>query len=121
MWLRVRQGQLYRALPALMRALRREKWVMIESNSILGHINPALYLFVLDPYQNDFKTSALKYLMRVDALIRIGREGGNASWPGVDADLLSSKPAFNLTRPNELSNELIDFVRQNLGLEKTTK
>lgn len=116
LWLRVRQGQLHRALPALMRALRREEWVMIESNSILDHIQPALYLFVLDPSQSDFKTSARKHLERADALISIGPAGCKLSWPDVDPRLLSSKPLFRLARPDEICDDLIDFVRQKLGL-----
>ncbi|HXH49628.1 MAG TPA: hypothetical protein VNM47_09800 [Terriglobia bacterium] len=119
LWLRVRQGQLHRAFPALLRTLRREEWVMIESNSILGHINPALYLFVVDPSQNDFKTSAMKYLIWADALIRIGSEKVIGSWAGVDSDLLASKPSFQLIRPNELTDDLVNFVRQRLGLGGT--
>jgi hypothetical protein len=116
LWLRVRQGQLHRALPALLRALRGEEWVMIESNSILGHIEPALYLFVLDFSRSDFKASGRKYLERADALVTIGRAGCNHSWEGVDAALLNSKPVFHLARPDEISDDLIHFVRRKLGL-----
>ncbi|TAM81399.1 MAG: hypothetical protein EPN47_11590 [Acidobacteria bacterium] len=116
LWLRVRQGQLHRAIPALLRALRREEWVMIESNSILGHIDPALYLFVLDPLQNDFKVSAHRYLERADALVTIGTAPHSSPWPSIDAALLSSKPAFKLARPDEVSDDLVRFVRQRLGL-----
>lgn len=121
LWLRVRQGQIHRALPALMRALRREKWVMIESNSILGHINPALYLFVLDPSRSDFKASARKYLERSDALITIGPAVSNHSWPDVDAGILHSKPVFQLAAPDQLSAELIGFVRHKLGLDEAAE
>ncbi|HET7099551.1 MAG TPA: hypothetical protein VFJ52_00255, partial [Terriglobia bacterium] len=116
LWLRVRQGQLHRALPALMRALRREEWVMIESNSILDHIQPALYLFVLDPSQSDFKATARKHLMRADALIVMGPADCKHSRPDVDASLLSSKPVFRLARPDKISDELVHFVRRQLGL-----
>lgn len=116
LWLRVRQGQLYRALPALMRALRLEEWVMIESNSILDHITPVLYLFVLDTTKSDFKATARKHLERADALITIGPADSKHSWPNAAATLLSSKPAFQLARPDKLSDELIRFVRSRLGL-----
>jgi hypothetical protein len=118
LWLRVRDGQLHRAIPALLRTLRRDEWVMIESNSILGHINPALYLFILDPSRSDFKASARKYLERADGLVTIGAEGRNHRGPGVDAELLSRKPAFYLARPDEITDELFHFVRQRLGLDK---
>ncbi len=115
-WLRVRLGQLPRAFPALLRALRGEPWVMIESNSVLGHLDPALYLFVLDASQSDFKASARKYLERADALVTLGSGGSGDAWPGIDPAILTSKPTFPLSRPDELSDELIDFVRQKLGL-----
>ena len=116
LWLRVRQGQLPRALPALLRALHREEWVMIESNSILGHINPALCLFVIDPARNDFKASALKHLDRADAFIQVGTASYQHSWPGVNRDIISSKPMFRLSRAEEISEELINFVREKLAL-----
>ncbi|HET9178650.1 MAG TPA: hypothetical protein VFQ24_09885 [Terriglobia bacterium] len=117
LWLRVRQGQLHRAVPALLRALRREEWVMIESNSILGHIDPALYLFVLDPSRSDFKASARKYLEKADALVTIGSSLFNHPWPDIDAGLLSNKPGFHLAHPDETSDDLIRFVRQKLNLD----
>lgn len=116
LWLRVRQGQLHSAVPALMRALRVERWVMIESNSILGHINPALYLFVLDPSQSDFKASARKYLERADALVVIGPADANHSWPGIETGQVNSKLVFHLVRPDEVTDDLVHFVRQRLGL-----
>lgn len=116
LWLRVRQGQLHRAVPALLRALRREEWVMIESNSILGHINPALYLLVLDPSRSDFKASARNYIAKADALVTIGSRLLDSPWPGVDAGLLSNKPAFHLAHPDQTSDELVHFVRQKLQL-----
>jgi len=121
LWLRVRQGQLARAFPALRRALRREEWVMIESNSILGLLDPALYLFVLDPSQRDFKASAQKYLERADALVTLGSSPIDHSWPQVDDHLLRSKLAFPVTPPDYSSAELNHFVRQKLGLTGEAK
>ena len=121
LWLRVRQGQLHRAIPALMRALRREAWVMIESNSILGYIEPAFYLFVLDYLRSHFKASALKYLANADALVTIGSSLLNHTWPDVDVGLLSNKPAFHLAHPDETSDELVRFVQQKLHLDATVQ
>lgn len=116
LWLRVRQGQLPRAFPALLHALRPEKWVMIESNSVLGLLDPALYFFVLDRSQRDFKASAQKYLERADALIAIGSSEGANPWPKIDARLLQSKRVFTVSPPDYSSEELNRFVRQKLGL-----
>jgi hypothetical protein len=100
-----------------MRALRREEWVMIESNSILGYIEPALYLFVLDPSRSDFKASARKYLEKADALVTIGSSLLNHPWPDIDAGLLTNKPSFHLAHPDETSDDLIHFVGQKLHLD----
>jgi len=116
LWLRVRRGQLVRAFPALLRALHREEWVMIESNSILGLLDPAIYLFVLDRSQRDFKASAQKYLERADALVTTGPSQSDHPWPRVDACLLRNKPVFPVGPPDYASHELNRFVRQKLGL-----
>lgn len=121
LWLRVREGQLPRAFPALLRALRREKWVMIESNSILGLLAPALYLFVLDRFQRDFKASAQKYLGRADALITIGEPSDANPWPEVDVRLLESKPIFTVSPPEYSNEDLNRFVRQKLGLPENAQ
>jgi hypothetical protein len=115
-WLRVRHGQIDHAFPALQHALRQEKWVMIESNSILGLLRPALYLFVLDPSQRDFKTSAQKYLERADAVVAVGSSDRGHPWQCVDARLLASRPVFPVSRPEYMSDPLKSFVRERLGL-----
>lgn len=116
LWLRVRQGQLPRALPALLRSLRREEWVMIESNSILGLLDPALYLFVLDRSQSDFKASAKKYFDRADAFIAVGSHNQPHPWPGIDAQMPATKPVFQVSPPGYASDELHRLVRERLGL-----
>jgi hypothetical protein len=115
-WLRVRQAQLASAFPALMGVLRSEEWVMIESNSILGLLDPAVYLFVLDHSERDFKASAQKYLQRADALVTIGSPSRAHPWPGVDPRLLANRPVFPVSRPDYANDELNRFVRRRLGL-----
>lgn len=118
LWLRARQGQLAVALPKLRQALRGEEWVMVESNSLLGFLKPALYLFVLDPSRRDFKASARTYLARADALIPLVSPAGPNPWPGVPAALLQQKPAFAVSRENYGSRELNNFVRERLALRE---
>ena len=121
LWLRVREGQLERAFPALQRALGGEEWVMMESNSILGLLKPNLYVFVLDRSQPDFKVSAQKYLERADALVTLGSSPGDHPWPQIDAGLLRNKPVFAVSKPDYSSAELNRFVRQKLGLGDEAK
>jgi hypothetical protein len=116
LWLRVRQGQLDRAFPALQQALRSEEWVMVESNSILALLEPALYLFVLDRAEQDFKESARKYLARADAVVAPQPIPAVYGWPGIEDALLRNKPVFPVSRLDYANPCLDAFVRQRLGL-----
>ncbi|MCL5006398.1 MAG: hypothetical protein M1404_07660 [Acidobacteria bacterium] len=116
LWLRVRQGELAAALPALQRALHGEVWVMMESNSILGFLKPSLYLFVLDPSRQDFKASARKYLKQADALVSLGSLADANPWPAISNILLTARPTFAVSRQDYRSCQLSAFVRERLGL-----
>lgn len=117
LWLRVRQGQLASGLPLLNHKLRDSEWVVIESNSILAHIDPLLYLVVLDKSQPDFKPSARQALDRADALISVMATSGqrpSASWPDVDPVRLNPKPCFDVSKPAFWNPALGEFVTQRL-------
>lgn len=114
LWLRVREGQLAEALPALEGALDGVEWVMLESNSIVEFIDPVLYLVVMDGSRRDFKPSAHRALARADALIPIKTKLEGPLWPGLNPRLLSSKPAFPVREGEYWSRELADFVRSRL-------
>ena len=117
LWLRVRQGQISSALPLLTRKLRDDEWVIIESNSIVEHVDPLLCLVVLDASQPDFKPSARRSLNLADALISVeassvGTEGGG--WPDLNSGLLGSKPSFRVSRPAFWNLALGEFVSARL-------
>ncbi len=116
LWLRARQGQLREALPLLKQALSSDNWVMIESNSILGFLKPALYLVVLDSRQRDFKSSALQFFDQADALVPIESRLDAQAWPGLDARLFENKPVFPVPAGKYFNLELSSFVRQKLGV-----
>ena len=116
LWLRVRQGQLGEAFPALCEALGADNHVVIESNSILGLLRPAVYLFVLDSSARDFKASAVRYLALADALVPIESRIDAAAWPGLDSGLFSDKPVFSVTSTRYASGDLCRFVWKKLGL-----
>ena len=48
LWVRVRGGTLPQALPGLLKALEGDEHVIIESNSILAFLKPAVFLLVID-------------------------------------------------------------------------
>jgi hypothetical protein len=114
LWLRVRQGQLGEALPLLAEALGEDTWVIIESNSILGFVKPALYLMVLDSAQRDFKHSAREFLHRADALVPIHSRLDQRAWKGLHLPNITAKPVFPVTSGTYSSPELRFFVKQKL-------
>ncbi len=87
--------------------------VLVESNSILGFVEPEVYLSVLDPGITDFKESALYYLDRADAVL-LAAVIGSASWKGVSLELLAGKPRFQMRPPEYVTAEIAGFVRERL-------
>ena len=115
LWLRVREGQLGEAFPCLLEALDSAEHVMIESNSILSFLEPAVYVVVLNRSRRDFKPSAREFLERADALVRVGPVVGARAWPGLSPATFARKPVFQVS-PGDYSNpELCRFVRQRLA------
>jgi len=115
LWLRVRQGALKKAVPALLAALRRDRFVMIESNSILSFLKPDLYLFVVDSRVRDFKPSARKFVRRADALVPLGPLEPPTR-PAFDPSGFRNKPVFAVRRPDDFNPGLCRFVRGKLHL-----
>ncbi|MBI4876407.1 MAG: hypothetical protein HY822_17365 [Acidobacteria bacterium] len=68
-WLRVAEGRLEEALPAVRRLLARGENAVVESNSIVGFLTPDLYLFVAGA---EWKPSAGQWLERADAVVTAG-------------------------------------------------
>jgi hypothetical protein len=89
---------------------------MIESNSILDFLNPALYIAVLDSLNPDFKASARRFLARADALVPVGSRFDAGAWAGIDPHLFERKPAFRVAAPDYFNPDLCRFVRERLSL-----
>ena len=116
LWLRIREGQLAEAVPVLIRELAGDELVMIESNSILDFLNPALYIAVLDSLKPDFKASARRFLARADALVPVGPRPNVDAWAGIDPRMFEGKPVFRATAPDYFNPDLCRFVRERLSL-----
>ena len=99
LWLRVAQGRLAEAMPALERRLAACERVLIESNSVVEFLRPDVYLSLLDERVDDFKPSALRLLPRADA---IGAVAGPLDAPG--------PPRYRVAPPDYCSPELASFV-----------
>lgn len=102
-WLRTKQGYLAEGLPLLRQALghlpnaaeETPENVLIESNSLLQFLKPALYIAVLDPSKEDFKPTAQLLLDRADVFVlRSDFPEAHSPWPQISAKLLQGKPSF---------------------------
>ncbi len=120
LWVRTEQGRLAEAMPALRQRLERGRHVIVESNSVLKFLRPDLYLTVLDPGTEDFKTSAREFLDRADAVIlHDGSKGGSVAWSRVSLKPVAERPVFGITPPRYVTPEMVEFVRSSLTLHAT--
>ncbi len=121
-WVRTQQGQLAEAMPRVRKILAGAQNVIIESNSVMRFLKPDLYLTVLDPETADFKASAQTFLDRADAVLL--HAAGNpsepsaspASWERVSLKPVLDRPIFEITPPNYVTRQVVDFVRERLSL-----
>lgn len=118
-WARTEQGRLAEAMPALRQRLENAGNVIIESNSVLRFLRPDLYLTVLDPGKEDFKTSAREFLDRADAVILHGTDG-DAAWHAVSLKPVADRPMFRITPPDYVTAEIVNFVRGRLSVAATS-
>jgi hypothetical protein len=119
LWVRTEQGRLAEAMPALRRRLEASRNVIVESNSVLKFLRPDLYLTVLDPDTEDFKTSAREFLDRAGAVILHERANAASAWQGVSLKSVKGRPVFRITPPGYVTVEIIEFVRRSVGLHAT--
>jgi hypothetical protein len=124
LWLRSKQGRLGEALPSLRESLDRtagpDGHVIIESNTLLQFLAPALYLVVLDPAREDFKESVRRHLDRADGFVLRrplpappagGVLASQQGWAGkVPLRLLEEKPRFLQALGEPLPGDLIRWV-----------
>src|SRR6516225_2538362 len=114
LWARTRQGMLGEAMPDIRRRIAGAENVIMESNSIMGFLQPDLYLTVLDAAQEDFKVSANEFLDRADAVILHQTEAA-PKWGAVSLNRIAGKPTFLIQPPPYVTPEIVSFVRDKLG------
>jgi hypothetical protein len=114
LWVRTRQGMLAEAMPRVRKELAGAENAILESNSIMGFLQPDLYLTVLDAATEDFKQSAQQFLDRANAVI-LHDEADQIAWKTVSLDPVAGKPTFRISPPQYVTLDLIDFVRAKLS------
>jgi hypothetical protein len=117
LWVRTEQGRLAEAMPALRAQLDNARNVIIESNSVLKFLRPDLYLTVLDPATEDFKTSAREFLDRADAVI-LHEASVEPAWQDVSLKPVAKRPTFRIAAPRYISPEIVEFVRAKLDARR---
>ncbi len=120
-WVRTRSGDLEQAMPSLLELLGGREYVLFESNSILRFVDPDVYLSVLQYDVEDFKLSSRLYLDRADAFVIPVSGHAGPRWPGIDAASLERKPLFAVRPPSYVSEELLSFVRNKLGVPAASR
>jgi hypothetical protein len=112
LWVRTEQGRLAEAMPALRRRIEQSHNVILESNSMMKFLRPDLYLTVLDPATEDFKTSAREFLDRADAVILHDPENkGDPRWQNISLKPVAGKPVFRISPPPYVTGEIVEFVK----------
>lgn len=112
-WVRTQQGRLAEAMPTVRKRVEGASNVILESNSVLKFLRPDLYLTVLDPSREDFKTSAREFLDLADAVI-LHESDGSSVWKNVSLKPVAGKPLFRIRPPQYVSSEIVEFVRKRL-------
>lgn len=112
-WVRTEQGRLQEAMPAIMRRLAESENAILESNSIMKFIQPDLYLSVLDPAVEDFKTSAIAAFGRANALVVA--DGDISRCKSISLDEAPNRPVFRIKPPQYVTPEIIGFVQARVG------
>ncbi len=134
LWLRTKQGRLAEGLPLLREALAQvrdgsgeandsQRNLILESNSLLQFVQPALWLVVLDPRREDFKESLRVHLDRADAFVlRSPVEGSDTKdkeqapvWKESARALLAKIPRFLQVEGSPLPAGLVQLLRATLA------
>src|ERR1700722_2302318 len=113
-WIRTQQGQLAEAMPRIRKILSSTQNTIIESNSILRFLKPDLYLTVLDPATEDFKTSAQTFLDRADAILLHSSVSQQPAWKQVSLKPVIGRPMFEIEPPTYITPAVVEFVRAHL-------
>jgi hypothetical protein len=115
LWLRVREGRLAEALPGLLEALAGDEHVIIESNSLLAFLQPAVFLLVIGESWRGWKASARQFLGRADALVNVGPDLEASARPQISLPRLEDKPVFPVAAGEWSNPALCRFVGERLA------
>ena len=114
-WARTQQGGLGEAIPIIRKKLEGAHNAILESNSVMKFLRPDLYLTVLDPAIEDFKSSAQQFLDLADAVILHQSAAEQPLWKSVSLKTVAGRPIFLIHPPQYVTPQIVDFVRAKLS------
>jgi hypothetical protein len=114
-WLRTPAGELARAADTLHKILAQSENTIVESNSVVGLVQPDVFLMLLDFSCQDFKPSSLQFMDRADAFVVIDRGINVPLWEDIARGLLDQKPQFLIKPPNYVTAAVAGFVKSRLS------
>jgi hypothetical protein len=113
-WARVKPGAFNVLVPPLGVLLERAEHVILESNSVMRYLRPDLYIMVLDPAVEDWKSSALELLPLADAVVKIIKIPDPSGGRGREGKLPGLVPIFIAEEAAAAMPALLQFVRERL-------
>ena len=109
-WLRAADQHLAAAIPALVGLQRLAPNIIVESNRVLDHLTPDLYIPVLDYTVDDFKESARRFFCHADAYVVVSRGDRAPRWKSVPIEQIARKPVFEVSPDDYECERLSKFV-----------
>ena len=94
--------------------LKSNPYVIIESNGIVQHVRPSLYLMVHRYDVEDYKDSARQTIRRADAVVAMNYDKTGSAWKESFPDIVSRIPVFPVPHRHVLTQSLIEFIRLRL-------
>jgi hypothetical protein len=112
-WVGVREGRIQEAMPRLWPVLN-SPFVLLESNGILRHVEPDLYIMVVCYAVTEFKDSARETLDKAHAIIAVGGESSSPPWRDLLKEKAAGIPLFPTPDPRIIPPGLLELVRSRL-------
>ncbi len=114
LWVRVQEGYFESAMQKLLPIIRSSPFAIIESNRILKHIRPDLFVFVLRYDVADFKDSAREIIQQAHAIVAVNCGSAPPPWNEISQETLDRIPMFVSADPAAIPASLVDFLRSRL-------
>jgi len=102
------------ALPGLLQALADDEYGIIESNSVVGILQPAVFLLVIGESGREVKASARQFLGCADAFVSVRPASEPGAKPGTLPQMLEGKAVFPVSAGEWSNAALCQFVRERL-------